>query len=174
MSKFYVNTNRIETPNQDITDAYAQPSDYLRIEIKDPITHITNGKKFTDYCVSTKTNMSIFKFKETNVRRRFRDFEWLKKELEKTVDVFLIQLSGFPSKAISRQLPFRTDMGIFDSEFIENRRSDLQNFMNKIGTHPLVKKQVVFHMFLQSLVINKNYIPGDTTRVNIFFYKIII
>lgn len=30
-----------------------------------------------------QTNIPIFKIKESAVRRRYRDFEWLKKELER-------------------------------------------------------------------------------------------
>lgn len=33
--------------------------------------------------VSPQTNIPIFKIKESSVRRRYRDFEWLKKELER-------------------------------------------------------------------------------------------
>ena len=32
---------------------------------------------------TTQTNIPIFKIKESSVRRRYRDFEWLKKELER-------------------------------------------------------------------------------------------
>ena len=30
-----------------------------------------------------QTNIPIFKVKDSSVRRRYRDFEWLKKELER-------------------------------------------------------------------------------------------
>ena len=33
--------------------------------------------------VSLQTNIPIFKVKESSVRRRYSDFEWLKKELER-------------------------------------------------------------------------------------------
>jgi hypothetical protein len=36
-----------------------------------------------------------------------------------------------PGKAIKRQLPFRNDDGIYDEEFIENRRKSLEGFVNK-------------------------------------------
>lgn len=34
-------------------------------------------------CILSQTNIPIFKIKESSVRRRYRDFEWLKKELER-------------------------------------------------------------------------------------------
>lgn len=36
-----------------------------------------------------------------------------------------------PGKAWKRQLPFRGDKGIFDEEFIEERRASLEEFLNK-------------------------------------------
>lgn len=36
-----------------------------------------------------------------------------------------------PGKALIRQLPFRGDDGIFDDEFIEERRKGLEQFLNK-------------------------------------------
>ena len=36
-----------------------------------------------------------------------------------------------PGKAWGRQLPFRKDDGIFDDDFIEDRRKGLEAFINK-------------------------------------------
>ena len=36
-----------------------------------------------------------------------------------------------PGKAIGRQLPFRKDDGIFEEDFIEERRQGLEEFINK-------------------------------------------
>jgi len=38
---------------------------------------------------------------------------------------------ALPGKALSRQLPFRGDDGIFEDEFIEDRRKGLEQFINK-------------------------------------------
>ena len=38
---------------------------------------------------SIKTNLPVFKIKESSVRRRFSDFEWLRNELEKGSKVIL-------------------------------------------------------------------------------------
>ena len=38
----------------------------------------------------TQTNIPIFKEKESSVRRRYRDFEWLKKELERDSKVSVL------------------------------------------------------------------------------------
>ena len=38
-----------------------------------------------------------------------------------------------PSKALKRQMPFRSDDGIYEEGFIEERRSALEAFVNKIA-----------------------------------------
>jgi hypothetical protein len=42
-----------------------------------------------------------------------------------------IVVPPLPSKALKRQLPFRSDDGIYEETFIEERRSNLEAFVNK-------------------------------------------
>jgi sorting nexin-3/12 len=48
----------------------------------------------------------VFKVKESSVRRRYSDFEWLRNELERDSKIVVPPL---PGKAWKRQLPFRGD-----------------------------------------------------------------
>ena len=75
-----------------------------------------------------QTNLPVFRVKESSVRRRYSDFEWLRNELERDSKIVVPPL---PSKAIKRQLPFRSDDGIYEEGFIEDRRSGLEGFVNK-------------------------------------------
>ncbi|CAG9837971.1 unnamed protein product [Diabrotica balteata] len=75
-----------------------------------------------------KTNLPVFKVKESSVRRRYSDFEWLRNELERDSKIVVPPL---PGKAWKRQLPFRGDDGIFEEDFIEDRRKGLEVFINK-------------------------------------------
>lgn len=131
----------------------------------------------------------MFKVKESSVRRRYSDFEWLRNELERDskvsgVDNFLtipirlfsavqciidpfivcillqIVVPPLPGKAWKRQMPFRGDDGLFDENFIEERRKGLESFINKIAGHPLAQNERCLHMFLQEPNIDKNYVPG--------------
>uniref|UniRef100_A0A8C4QTQ2 Sorting nexin 12 n=1 Tax=Eptatretus burgeri TaxID=7764 RepID=A0A8C4QTQ2_EPTBU len=77
-----------------------------------------------------QTNLPIFKLKESVIRRRYSDFEWLKNELERESKIVVPPL---PGKAFKRQLPFRGDDGIFEETFIENRRLGLELFINKMA-----------------------------------------
>ena len=58
------------------------------------------------------------------------------------------------------QLPFRNDDGIFEDEFIEDRRQGLEVFVNKVAGHPLAQNEKCLHTFLQDPVVDKNYVPG--------------
>lgn len=42
-----------------------------------------------------------------------------------------IVVPPLPGKALSRLLPFRGDDGIFEDDFIEDRRQGLEQFINK-------------------------------------------
>ncbi|XP_023620179.1 sorting nexin-12 isoform X4 [Myotis lucifugus] len=72
-------TRRLNSKPQDLTDAYGPPSNFLEIDIFNPQTVGVGRARFTTY----ETNLPIFKLKESCVRRRYSDFEWLKNELER-------------------------------------------------------------------------------------------
>ncbi|KAG8123968.1 putative Sorting nexin-3 protein [Naja naja] len=95
--------------------------------------------------------------KESCVRRRYSDFEWLRSELERESKVVVPPL---PGKAFLRQLPFRGDDGIFDDSFIEERKLGLEQFINKVAGHPLAQNERCLHMFLQDEIIDKSYTPS--------------
>uniref|UniRef100_A0A803Y6N2 PX domain-containing protein n=1 Tax=Meleagris gallopavo TaxID=9103 RepID=A0A803Y6N2_MELGA len=111
--------------------------------------------------ISSLTNLPIFKLKESCVRRRYSDFEWLKNELERDSKIVVPPL---PGKALKRQLPFRGDEGIFEESFIEERRQGLEQFINKIAGHPLAQNERCLHMFLQEETIDRNYVPGKVRQ----------
>ena len=48
-----------------------------------------------------------------------------------TDKLYQIVVPPLPSKALKRQMPFRSDDGIFEEDFIEDRRSGLEGFINK-------------------------------------------
>lgn len=68
--------------------------------------------------VSLQTTLPIFELKESQVRRRYSDFDWLRQELERNskvvplvvllyADTYLqILVPPLPGKALGRQLPW--------------------------------------------------------------------
>ncbi|XP_064810759.1 sorting nexin-12 isoform X1 [Oncorhynchus masou masou] len=150
-------TRRLNSKPQDLTDAYGPPSNFLEIDVYDPQTIGVGRNRFTTYEVRMRTNLPIFKLKDSVVRRRYSDFEWLKNELERDSKIVVPPL---PGKALKRQLPFRGDEGIFEESFIEERRVGLEQFINRLAGHPLAQNERCLHMFLQDESIDRNYIPG--------------
>jgi len=150
-------TKRLSSKKQTLDDAYAAPANFLEIDVINPITHGIGAKRYTDYECRLKTNLPVFRVKESSVRRRYSDFEWLRNELERDSKIVVPLL---PSKALKRQLPFRGDDGIYEEDFIEERRAGLEGFINKIAGHPLAQNEKCLHMFLQEPNIDRNYVPG--------------
>ncbi|XP_030627387.1 sorting nexin-3 isoform X3 [Chanos chanos] len=139
MADAIADTRRLYSKPQNLNDAYGPPSNFLEID----------------------TNLPIFKLKESCVRRRYSDFEWLRGELERESKVVVPPL---PGKALMRQLPFRGDDGIFDDTFIEERRQGLEQFLNKVAGHPLAQNERCLHMFLQDETVDKNYTPSKVRQ----------
>ncbi|KAL7016681.1 hypothetical protein ACKWTF_010089 [Chironomus riparius] len=76
--------SRLATKKQSLDDMYSAPANFLEIDVINPQTTIVAGKKkFTDYEIRMRTNLPVFKVKESSVRRRYSDFEWLRNELER-------------------------------------------------------------------------------------------
>ncbi|CAB4060567.1 SNX3_12 [Lepeophtheirus salmonis] len=80
-------TERILTSNQSLDEAYSPPANVLEIEVCNPQNRniIGSTKRYTEYEVRLKTNLPIFEKQESVVHRRYSDFQWLRKEIDKTV-----------------------------------------------------------------------------------------
>ncbi|KAI6241348.1 Phox-like proteinous domain-containing protein [Aphelenchoides fujianensis] len=165
-------TQRLVSKRQTLDEAYAPPANFLkggkkklRIVITLLLRTITHGvgkNRYTDYEVRLRTNLPVFKHKESSVRRRYSEFEWLRNELERDSKIVVPPL---PGKALKRMLPFRNDDGIFEEAFIEDRRKGLEQFLNKVAGHPLAQNEKSLHIFLQSNEIDKSYVPGRVRNV---------
>ncbi|KAI6178646.1 Phox-like proteinous domain-containing protein [Aphelenchoides besseyi] len=163
-------TQRLVAKRQTLDEAYSPPgwlffdldTNFLEIECINPITHGVGKNRYTDYEVRLRTNLPVFKHKESSVRRRYSEFEWLRNELERDSKIIVPPL---PGKALKRQLPFRNDDGIFEEGFIEDRRKGLEQFLNKVAGHPLAQNEKSLHIFLQSNEIDKSYVPGRIRTV---------
>ncbi|XP_053459632.1 sorting nexin-12-like [Nycticebus coucang] len=143
-------TRRLNLKPQDLTDAYGLPSNFLE-------TVIVGRLSSTTYEVVMRTNLPVFRLKESCVRQCSSDFEWLKNELERDSKTVVPPL---PGKALKWRLPFQGDEGIFEESFIEERRQGLEQFINKIAGPPLAQNERGLHKFLQETAIDRNYIPG--------------
>jgi len=152
--------NRLTPKNQSLNEMYDPPANFLEIDVCKPFTHTDEtGKRFTDYEIHMRTNLPVFAIKEFTVRRRYSDFVWLRKEIERTVKIYIPDL---PGKGFGKQIPFLAkDDGIFETEFIEERRQGLEDFINSVAGHPLVQNEKCLHSFLQEKILDKEgFVPG--------------
>ncbi|CAF0840483.1 unnamed protein product [Rotaria sp. Silwood1] len=118
----------------------------IQLEVTSPEVRGEGSKRYVDYTVKVKTTLPIFSQNESVVHRRYSEFEWLHKELENADTK--IAVPPLPDKAWQRQLPFRKDNGLFQDDFIEERRQGLETFINKIAAHPLAQNERALHVFL--------------------------
>ena len=67
-----------------------------------------------------------------------------------------------PGKAFGKQFSLLAkDDGIFEADFIEERRQGLEEFINSVAGHPLVQNEMCLHSFLQEKILDKEgYVPG--------------
>jgi len=117
-------TARISSKKQTLEDAYSPPANFLEIDISDPQTHGVAKKRYTDYEVRMKTNLPVFKLKESSNRRRYSDFEWLRNELERDSKIVVPPL---PGKALKLQLPFRVMMAFLKRISLRKDGKDLNS-----------------------------------------------
>lgn len=123
---------------QTFDELYGEPEDFLEIEVKNPITHGSksgsvsgNGKMYTDYEIICRTNIPSYKKKFSKTRRRFSEFDELRKQLQR--DNAKVVLPPLPESGIL------TYSNRFSPEFIEERRVGLERFLSVIGSHPLLQ-----------------------------------
>ena len=92
----------------------------VNITVTDPrIEQADSRSSFTSYLVSTKEGNAV--------RRRYSDFQWLYQRLQTEVPGAIVPIIPHTSTLMSSKK--------FDIEFVEERRRDLQLFLNDITEH---------------------------------------
>lgn len=126
---------------QQPTEMYAEPENFLEIEVINPKTHRTSttdnsSEMFTDYEIVCRTNLPSFGTHPSVIktRRRYSDFEFFKKCLIKE-----IALANHPPVMVP-SLPGKIILGNrFSDDLIEERRKGLNKWLQGIAGHPLLQ-----------------------------------
>ncbi|KAJ2454068.1 Sorting nexin-3 [Coemansia sp. RSA 2336] len=113
---------------QPAEDQYLVPESYLEIEVKNPKTHGVGRNMYTDYEVVCRSNIPMFKLRQSSVRRRYSDFEWLRDQLER--ETSRVNIPPLPGKVFTNR---------FDDKVIEDRREGLERFLQIVAGHPLLQ-----------------------------------
>ncbi|NXO81222.1 SNX11 protein, partial [Sitta europaea] len=92
------------------------------VRVQDPRVHNEGSwNSYVDYKIFLHTNSKAFTAKTSCVRRRYREFAWLRRQLQKNAG--LVPVPELPGK--SAFFVGSTD------EFIERRRRGLQHFLER-------------------------------------------
>ncbi|KAH6572880.1 hypothetical protein BASA50_002427 [Batrachochytrium salamandrivorans] len=132
---------------QTAEERYGIPENFLEIEVRDPLLHEDGRSKFVDYEIVCRTNLPAFKLKESVVRRRYSDFEWLRDALERESN--RVNIPQLPGKVFTNR---------FADDVIEQRRRGLERFMQIVAGHPLLQTgSKILGPFIQDPQFGRDY-----------------
>ncbi|NXK87105.1 SNX11 protein, partial [Formicarius rufipectus] len=119
----------------------AAPQELTTVRVQDPrVQNEGSWNSYVDYKIFLHTNSKAFTAKTSCVRRRYREFVWLRRQLQKNAG--LVPVPELPGK--STFFVGSTD------EFIEKRRQGLQQFLEKVVQNVVLLSDSRLHLFLQS------------------------
>ncbi|XP_027728647.1 sorting nexin-11 [Vombatus ursinus] len=117
-----------------------EQEELITVRVQDPrVQNEGSWNSYVDYKIFLHTNSKAFTAKTSCVRRRYREFVWLRKQLQRNAG--LVPVPELPGKS--------TFFGNSD-EFIEKRRQGLQHFLEKVLQNVVLLSDSQLHLFLQS------------------------
>ncbi|KAJ1831552.1 Sorting nexin-3 [Coemansia sp. RSA 2711] len=125
---FSASTRPLPAREQTAEEQYGEPESYLEIEVRNPLTHGVGRKMHTDYEIICRTNIPNFKLRQSSVRRRYSEFEWLRDLLQ--LQMPRVTVPPLPGKVFTNR---------FDDRVIEDRREGLERFLQIVAGHPLLQ-----------------------------------
>ncbi|VDM01056.1 unnamed protein product, partial [Schistocephalus solidus] len=144
-----ISTPGLTEPHQDVEPAKIGDGDMLLVKISNPEKVGDGMFAFIVYTVKTMTTMSYFKKSTMCVQRRFSDFLGLYEKLKGKYLPKGIIIPYPPEKNVIGTTKIRIlKNSSADNDFIEKRRQAL-DFMNRITTHPILRKDPSVVEFLE-------------------------
>ncbi|XP_077160887.1 sorting nexin-10 isoform X1 [Paroedura picta] len=118
-----------------------EEQEFVTVLVRDPkIQKEDCWHSYIDYEIFIHTNSMCFTRKTSCVRRRFREFVWLRQRLQS--NAVLIQLPELPSKT-----PF---FNINNPQHVDHRQQGLQDFLQQILQDPVLLSDSRLHLFVQT------------------------
>nr|XP_023673389.1 sorting nexin-10B-like isoform X1 [Paramormyrops kingsleyae]XP_023673390.1 sorting nexin-10B-like isoform X1 [Paramormyrops kingsleyae]XP_023673391.1 sorting nexin-10B-like isoform X1 [Paramormyrops kingsleyae]XP_023673392.1 sorting nexin-10B-like isoform X1 [Paramormyrops kingsleyae]XP_023673393.1 sorting nexin-10B-like isoform X1 [Paramormyrops kingsleyae] len=122
-------------------DGLTKKEEFVSVWVRDPrIQKDDYWHTHLDYEICLHTNSMCFRRKISCVRRRYREFVWLRQRLQD--NTFLIELPKLPPRN-----PFFSQSNSFH---INKRMKKLQQFLEELLDIPLLLSDSCLHLFLQS------------------------
>ncbi|GAA6214609.1 sorting nexin-11 [Lates japonicus] len=117
-----------------------EEDEFVAVRVQDPrIQNEGSWNSYVDYKIFLHTNSKAFTAKTSCVRRRYSEFVWLKRKLQKNAG--LVPVPDLPGKSF---LSFNNE------DFLERRRKGLQAFLDKVVHTTVCLSDSQLHLFLQT------------------------
>ncbi|XP_038847162.1 uncharacterized protein LOC120046201 isoform X1 [Salvelinus namaycush] len=117
-----------------------EEDEFVAVRVQDPLVQNDGSwNSYVDFKIFLHTNSKAFTAKTSCVRRRYSEFVWLKKRMQKNTG--LVPVPDLPSK------PFFSSSG---EDFLEKRRKGLQSFLDKVCSMTVCLSDSQLHLFLQT------------------------
>ncbi|XP_042591329.1 uncharacterized protein LOC109100117 isoform X2 [Cyprinus carpio] len=117
-----------------------EPDEFIAVRVQDPrIQNEGSWNSYVDFKIFLHTNSKAFTAKTSCVRRRYSEFVWLKKKLQKYAGLVPVP-----------DLPKKTFFSFINDDFIERRRKGLQSFLDEVLHMTVCLSDSQLHLFLQT------------------------
>uniref|UniRef100_A0A8C6WLQ8 Sorting nexin 10a n=1 Tax=Neogobius melanostomus TaxID=47308 RepID=A0A8C6WLQ8_9GOBI len=117
------------------------PQEFISITVRDPRVYKEDlWRTYIDYDICLETNSMCFRRKSSSVRRRYREFVWLRQSLLQ--NALIIELPKLP--------PWKPFFHLSSPEQVTMRMKGLQTFLETVVQYPLFLSDSRLHLFLQS------------------------
>ncbi|XP_014034526.1 nestin isoform X2 [Salmo salar] len=113
---------------------------FVAVRVQDPrVQNEGSWNSYVDFKIFLHTNSKSFTAKTSCVRRRYSEFVWLKKRMQKNTG--LVPVPDLPSKSF---------FSFSGEDFLEKRRKGLQSFLAKVCSMTVCLSDSQLHLFLQT------------------------
>ncbi|XP_034427147.1 sorting nexin-11 isoform X1 [Hippoglossus hippoglossus] len=117
-----------------------QDDEFVAVRVQDPrIQNEGSWNSHVDFKIFLHTNSKAFTAKTSCVRRRYSEFVWLKKKMQKNAG--LVPVPDLPGKSF---------FSFCNEDFLETRRNGLQAFLDKVVNMTVCLSDSQLHLFLQT------------------------
>ncbi|XP_076863930.1 sorting nexin-10A isoform X2 [Brachyhypopomus gauderio] len=125
---------------EDTRDSLAK-KEFVDVCVRDPQLHKESfWHMYMDYDICLHTNSMCFCKKRSSVRRRYKEFVWLRQRLQD--NALLIQLPKLP--------PANPFFSLSNACHVTQRMQGLQMFLEEVLQMPLLLSDSCLHLFLQT------------------------
>lgn len=128
------NLNQNKHITSKVNTNYFEPQTFLEVEVVNPRIHELEKDKFTDYQINCHTNLPNFNNTNSQVRRRYSDFDKFRRCLIN--EMILLNHTKVKIPALPGKLIWSNK---FDPQIIEERRLGLNKWLKFVAGHPLLQ-----------------------------------